>query len=93
MSNRFILETLEYRYRHNAEKSLEKVKKLLRNDIWSWDEIDAALDRLERDESREQTFKYVVNMVEKEDGLKKEPTFFEELDKTEMENEEWETVQ
>ena len=46
MTNRFILDTLGYRYRHNAEKSLEKVKQLLRNDSWSWDEIDTALDKL-----------------------------------------------
>lgn len=93
MANRFILDTLEYRYRHNAEKSLEKVKQLLRNDSWSWDEIDTALDRLERDETREQLFKYAMSMVEKEDGIKAQPTFFKKLDETEVADEEWETVQ
>tara|TARA_R100000773_G_scaffold29829_1_gene25597 strand:- start:377 stop:658 length:282 start_codon:yes stop_codon:yes gene_type:complete len=93
MSNPFILETLEYRYHHNALKSLEKLKKLLRNETWSWDEIDNALDALNRDESREQILKYVKRIVEREDGIKKEPTLFKELDEAEVENEEWQTVQ
>ena len=93
MNAPFILDTLHTRYKTAVERSLDRIKLLVKNKPWSWDEIDDALDKLHRDESREQTLLYVMKMVEKENGLKKEPTFFEELDKAEMENEEWETVQ
>ena len=93
MTSPFMIETLHTRYRHAVEKSLNRVKSLLKNHPWLWDDIDDALDKLHRDESREQTLLYVMKMVEKANGLKKEPTFFKELDKAEMENEEWETVQ
>ena len=93
MNAPFILDTLHTRYKTAVERSLDRIKLLVKNKPWSWDEIDDALDKLHRDESREQTLLYVMKMVEKENGLKKERTFFKELDKAEMENEEWETVQ
>ena len=93
MNPPFILDTLHTRYKNAVERSLDRIKSLIKNKPWSWDEIDDALDKLHRDESREQTLLYVMKMVEKENGLKEEPTFFKELDKAEMENEEWETVQ
>jgi hypothetical protein len=89
----FILDTLKYRYRHTAEKSLQRVKDLIVQNLTVWDDLDDALDKLQRDESREQTFQYVLKMMEKKDGIKEEPTLFEELDKAEVEDEEWETVQ
>jgi len=89
----FILDTLKYRYKNNAQKSLQRVKKLLTEQPTAWDEIDDALDNVQRDESREQTFYYVIKMVEKEDGVKEEPTLFEKLDEAEVEDEEWQTVQ
>ena len=89
----FILDTLKYRYRHTAEKSLQRVKDLIMQNLTVWDDLDDALDKLQRDESREQTFQYVLKMMEKKDGIKEEPTLFEELDKAEVEDEEWETVQ
>ena len=89
----FILDTLKYRYRHTAEKSLQRVKDLIVQNPTIWDDVDDALDKLQRDESREQTFQYVLKMMEKKDGIKEEPTLFEELDKAEVEDEEWETVQ
>ena len=93
MTSPFMIETLHTRYRHAVEKSLNRVKSLLKNHPWLWDDIDDALDKLHRDESREQSFLYVIKMMEKEDGFKEEPTFFEELDKTKVENKKWETVQ
>ena len=89
----FILDTLKYRYKNNAQKSLQRVKKLLTEQPTAWDEIDDALGNVQRDESREQTFYYVIKMVEKEDGVKEEPTLFEKLDEAEVEDEEWQTVQ
>ena len=89
----FILDTLKYRYRHTAEKSLQREKDLIVQNLTVWDDLDDALDKLQRDESREQTFQYVLKMMEKKDGIKEEPTLFEELDKAEVEDEEWETVQ
>ena len=65
----------------------------LKRYVLKQNDIDDALDKLHRDESREQSFLYVMKMMEKEDGFKEEPTFFEELDKTKVENKKWETVQ
>jgi len=89
----FVLDTLKYRYKHTAEKSLQRDKELIVQKPTVWDDIDDALDKLQRDESREQTYQYVLKIMEKEDGVKEEPTLFEELDEAEVEDEEWQTVQ
>ena len=66
MNAPFILDTLHTRYKTAVERSLNRIKLLVKNKPWSWDEIDDALDKLHRDESREQTLLYVMKMVEKE---------------------------